>query len=553
MGMGLSLKHTCMPAVFFLLVLFVGHGSNAGSIDQSNPAPAAAGEAQQGGFYRAPLLNNPPTLDPAYIEDIYAIRVIHQIFDGLVQFTPDLLIIPALAENWQVEEAGRVYRFFLRKDAFFHNGDPVTSDDVIFSLSRLIRVTPPPAILSHLLKISGSKEYLDGKSETIAGLQKTDDHTLIIRLEEPYVPFLVALGMYQAKIVPRKALGVLGENSKAFGKAPLGSGPFKFVSWKENESIRLEGFSDYYGGRPFLKGIEYRIYPGIQVEDVWADFQNGELDEMPVYGQIRDSILERKDLQRINRSSLSLQFYGINCENPRFRNPEVRRALLMAVDRSKLVNDVYKGQVQAARSILPPGLPGYVPQEDRLPFDPEMAARILEKALGGNLESLGTVEIVSNSQSPIAQAELNFIRECWARIGVRMEPKFIPDWSQFERYVKSDALQMYRYAWFADIPDPDDFLRPLFSSGSQTNFMRFRDAEVERLLQKAVGVGDPIERAGIYREIEEKILRQAPIIPLLYMSIDMVFQPTVHGIQASALGAHNLHFHRVWLGAPSAR
>jgi ABC-type oligopeptide transport system substrate-binding subunit len=157
------------------------------------------------------------------------------------------------------------------------------------------------------------------------------------------------------------------------------------------------------------------------------------------------------------------------------------------------------------------------------------------------------IEIVSNSQSPLAQAELEFVRKSWARLGIDLKPKFITDWAQFEDYLKSDSLQIYRYAWFADIPDPDDMLRPLFSGDSPFNFTRHRDELVDRMLKEALGMVDPIARAERYRQIESMMLESCPIIPLIHMSIDLVYQANVMGIAVNALGAHTMSFHRVWL------
>ena len=509
---------------------------------------AKADEPSYGGIYHVPLLNNPPTLDPAYVQDIYGVAVVQKLFDGLVQFSPELYVIPALAENWRVEDEGRTYRFFLRKNAQFHNGRLVDSEDVVFSLSRLFRANPPPTILPHLLKISGAEDYRSGKVERVSGLEIVDDSTLVIHLAEPYAPFLVTLGMYQAKIVPRE---VVGGNEELFGQQPVGTGPFKFVNWQQSENIRLEKFPDYYAGRPFLDGITFIIYPGIDIEAVFADFQNGKLEEMEVYGEFADKLKKRKDLQWIHRPSLSLQFYGINCQDPKLRNKDVRQALSMAIDRDKLISSVYDDLDEPAFGILPPGLPGYHPREQKPIYSIESARNHLEKALDKNKDLIGSLEITSNSQSPYAQAELNFVRQSWGLLGVSMEPKFIPDWQDFESYIESASMQIYRYVWFADLPDPDDFLRSLFSSNSQFNYMKYHDKQVDEMLLKAVGEIDPIKRASMYQEIEEKIIESWPIIPISYLSINYVYQPTVCGMHASPLGAHTTSYNRVWLRTES--
>ena len=108
-------------------------------------------------------------------------------------------------------------------------------------------------------------------------------------------------------------------------------------------------------------------------------------------------------------------------------------------------------------------------------------------------------------------------------------------------------MQIYRAAWFADMPDPDSFLQPLFASDSPVNYMRFHDEAVDKQLDAARGSIDPVKRAEMYRQIEETILASTPIIPLFYLSVDRVYQPSVRGIQVSALGAHTMPLHRIWL------
>ncbi len=501
-----------------------------------------------GGTYRVPLMNNPTTLDPAYVQDRYGVAVVQQIFDGLVRFDPYLMILPALAETWQVEEKGKVYRFVLRENARFHNGRPVTVEDVFFSISRLIRVDPPSAILPHLLIIKGAQEYRNHKIDRIEGLKPINDRVFLVRLKEPHVPFLTALGMYQAKIVPKEEVTKPGNQ---FGQNPVGSGPFRFVSWEANKLIKLERFSDYYAGSSFLDEIYYIIYPGGNINKVLDDFLKGELEEMPVYGNIRQELSAQKKLQWFHRPSLSLFFYGMNCNHPFLKNPELRKALSLAIDRHKLITQVYKGQFEIARTILPPGMPGYYPQKQVLVDDVSLARDHLKRALGEKANSIPALEIVSAIQSPFAKAELNFVQERWKQLGIPVKIKFITDWAQFKEYLKSESVQIYRYAWFADMPDPDSFLYSLFASDSPANFMRYQNKDVDQMLLTARGIIDPVERAEMYQRIEKIVLKSSPLIPLFYLSVDRVYQSTVKGVQPSALGAHTMQLHRVWLKAPA--
>jgi ABC-type transport system substrate-binding protein len=502
-------------------------------------------QTTKGGIYHAPLLNNPATLDPAYVQDQYGTAVVQQLFDGLVRFDPYLLVLPALAETWQIEENGKSYRFTLQKKAHFHNGDMVSAQDVVFSLSRLLRVSPPPAILPQLLKIDGAQAYRDNRTDVVAGLQAIDEHVVLIRLEEAYAPFLTALGMYQAKIVPKAEVLRLG---KEFGRMPVGSGPFRFSSWEQDKNIQLEHFSEYFAGEALLDKVEYRIYPGGEIDQIVADFQNGKLDEMPVLGNIREELSSQKGLQWFHRPTLSLMFYGMKVDHPPLNNPEFRKKLSDAIDRKKLLSEVYNNQLEPAARILPPGMPG-VSQENKpqLTATHETDLKASNNSQAAEKVDALSLEIVSGSKSAFAQAELNFVRQAWAGLGIDLAIKYITDWSDFEAYINSDQVQIYRYAWFADMPDPDSFFYPLFASRSAANYMGYKDEEVNSLILSARGKIDPAIRAEMYREIEALIMKSTPVIPLLYPSVDQVYKSYVQGAQPSALGSHYMSLYRVWI------
>lgn len=509
----------------------------------ADPSQLSQRERRAGGVYRLPLLNSPGTLDPAYVHDIYAAAVVRQLFDGLVQFTSDLLVIPAIAENWRLEDGGKTYRFFLRKDARFHDGTPITAHDVQFSLSRLLRVSPSPTILPHLLQVSGAKAYQEGKADAVTGFQAPTPDTFLIRLDQPYVPILSVLGMPQASILPAAEV----THSQSFGQTPVGSGPFQFERWEEQRIVRVKRYDGYYGGKSLLDGIDFLIYPGVAIEKVWEDFRDNKLEEMPVYPQIAPNLRNIPDLTWLHRPSLSLLFYGINDKSPLLKDRALRHSMSDAIDREKLNREVYNGQYNPADSILPPGMPGYDPAAGRRGDARAVAIPETGNAPLADASGLKRIEVVSGSRSPLAQAELAFVAEAWKRIGIELVPKFIPDWAEFERYVKSDSVQLYRYAWFADIPDPDGFLRILFGSDSLVNYSHFKDQEVDGLFRKAVGETDPNERAKLYQLAEKRILEACPAIPLLYLSVDHVYQPRVRGVALSVLGAHTTSYHSVWL------
>jgi ABC-type transport system substrate-binding protein len=538
------MRRNVLPKVVCIMLfccVFAGCGNRDRSGSESKTTPQIP---QAGGTYRVPLLHNPKGLDPAGAEDQYSAAVVYQLFDGLVKFSPELLIVPALAENWQIDQQGLVYRFFLRGDARFHNGRPVTPRDVVFSFNRLIRTDPAPSILPHMLRIVGARDYRNGKTDHLEGMEIIGDRELRIRLEEPYAPFLAALGMHQTRIVPEDE--VLRKGSD-FSRNPVGSGAFRFISWDDNKSIRLGRFPEYYLGAALLDGIQYVIYPGGQIEDVLADFMGDRLDEMPVYGKIEEHLAKKEGIKWIHRPSLSLLFYGINCEHPLLKNPELRKVLSTAIDREQLVSTVYEGRLEPAKSLLPPGIVGYRPGEWILEGDTGAAQKdprnVVSQALGEN----PTLEVVSAIQSPVAKSELDFVARAWKRLGITLKTKFIPDWTEFEGYLKSPSMQIYRYAWFMDIPDPDDILQVLFGSDSDVNYMHYQDPDVDQMLRSARILIQPAERGAIYQKIERKVAQASPVIPLAHLTIDQVYLSNVQGIELNALGSHKASLHQVWL------
>ncbi len=542
------MNRTVLSCIFFTCVFVFSLIFLSGCSDQDDSGKAGEEILKtrpvHGGIYRVPLRSNPVTLDPALVQDKYGEAVVHQVFEGLVRFDSFLTILPALAETWQVKEGGKVYRFILRKNAKFHNQEPVRSSDVIFSIKRLLRTDPAPAVLPHLLKIDGAEEYRKKSSEHIPGLEIETDTVFNIHLLESHVPFLTALGMYQAAIVPEKEVRERGED---FGKHPVGSGPFRFVSWEDEKEICLTRFDDYYAGPALLGGIYYKIYPGGQDPMIFEDFKNRQLEEMPVYGDVKKKLADISGLQWVHRPSLSLFFYGMNTRHPHLADPDLRKALSAAIDRTAFVNTIYNGQFDAAKTILPPGMPGYNP-ENRMKdtgADHSQTPLSLPAAQMDDLSS--ELEIVSAIKTPRVEQEMDMIKGFWDKLGLHVREKYITDWKKFEDYLRSDNVQIYRYAWFADMPDPDSFLYSLFASESPNNFMKFQNNNIDRMLLTARGIVDPVDRAKMYQKIETMIMDNAPLIPLFYMSVDRVYQSYVKSVSVNALGAHTMQLNHIWL------
>ncbi len=499
---------------------------------------------KKGGIYRIPIKNTPKSLDPLKVWNIHDGSITYQIFDRLVRFGPYLEIYPALAESWTIEENGCTYRFKIKKNAMFHNGDPVEPEDVVFSIKRMLRGDPEPMILPHLMKIVGARGYRAHSKNTLTGVKTMGDDTVLIRLETAHVPFLASLGTYQAAIVPRK---VILDPHHNFEKFPIGAGPFRLDSYGEDGSVKLVRYGAYYSGPANLDGIYYKVYQTGQYKKIVEDFDKGRVEEIPIYGNAKQYLSCDKLYQWFQRPSLSLMFYGMNLQHPNLSSPFLREALNIVIDRSAFVHDVHGGKFKVARTILPQGMPGYRPLKLVGNNDLEAANELIKKAFPGGENQMPQLELVTANKSPEVEKELAMMAAFWKEIGVIVYIKYIPDWNQFNTYLRSDTVQLYRYAWYADLPDPDNFLYALFSSSSSNNFMQFQNRKVDSMLESAREILDPVKRIQTYQEIENKIMYETPLIPIMYLNINRAYQPYVRSINVNALGIHATSLYPTWL------
>jgi peptide/nickel transport system substrate-binding protein/oligopeptide transport system substrate-binding protein len=514
-------------------------------------AASASSAQRHGGDYRVPLASEPISLDPAFITDIYSVNVAMNLYDGLVEFDKDLNVVPAIARVWKISRDHLTYTFFLRRGVRFHNGREVTAKDFIFSFSRILSPDTRSPVASFFLNIEGAGAYNAGKAHTVTGLISPDPYTLEIKLEQPFAPFLSILAMANAKVVPLEAMGA------SFIKYPVGTGPFCFKSWKPGREIVLTANENYYGGRPFLDSLRFRIYPNIEWERIFEDFEKGLLDQSIIpsseYDVITSDALYTQKYKFVSKPTLNLVYVGMNVTVAPFHDARVRRAICYALNTPKIVADITKRGSVPAKGVLPPGVAGFNPELRGYSYDVERARDLLKEAGYPGGEGIPPVEIWTVSKSESVQKELQAYQRYLEEIGIELVPKVAKNWADFVKRINEKKAPMYYAAWYADYPDPDNFLYVLFHSRSKTNRMGYRNAEVDELLEKARRETDYMARVQLYREIEKVVLREAPVVCQHVNSFSYLFQPWVKGVEVSFLGAAYIPFSRVWLESAEHR
>ena len=468
------------------------------------------------------MFRDPPTFDPHLAEDSISGLFVNEIFGGLVTIEPfNFSVVPDLAESWEVSEDGTVYTFYLHPDAKFHDGKPVTAQDVKWSLER---VTNPevqsPVADTYLNDIVGVEEKLNSQVTDIEGVRVIDERTIEITIDAPKAYFLAKMTYPTGFVLDRSNV----EGNDDWIRSPNGTGPFKLAEYTVGETIRLARNEYYHLGPPHLDEVEMILSGGSSL----ILYEN---DETHVSGvgladveRILDPSSPLNPQVHTYPASFSTSYIGLNVNEPPLDDPKFRKALNLAVDRETIAEVVYEGAVRPGKTILPPRFPAYNPNLDPYPYDPEAARQLLaESKYGDDLENLPRLTIsISGSLGAAVPLGLEVMLQSWEQeLGLQVEIQQT-EWATFLQDVNDKRYQMFRLAWGADYPDPQNFLDILFHSHSQGNNTNYDNPEVDALLEQARVERDPGARVELYQQIEQMILEDAPWV-LLWNDEDWYF------------------------------
>jgi peptide/nickel transport system substrate-binding protein/oligopeptide transport system substrate-binding protein len=529
-----------------LLVLLAVHFPLVAAEPRRDEPPRAAG-----GVYRRPLRYDPATLDPAKVRDIYALAVTQQIFDGLVQFDHTLTVVPGIARFWRASRDGLTWTFHLREGLRFHHGREVTSDDVVYSLTRLLDPRTKSGAADLFTTIRGAREFRQGAARHVSGLEALDRHTVQVSLTESLAPFVSLLAVGHAKIVPRD---VVEREGDAFGEHPVGTGPFRFVRWERGREIVLGANPGHFQGAPALSRVVFRIFPGASFDGVFDEFVKGNLEDAPIpttlSAQEYRQIVTDPSRQHVKRSQFSVRFYGFNTRVRPFDDVRVRQALVHAIDREALVEDLYLGRFVVARGVLPPGTFGYNPRLVAPAYDPARARELLASAGFPGGRGLPRIDIWSSVNDQRTQREHAQLTRWLEAVGVQARVQYVTDWPSFSRGVTDGRFPVFLYAWYADAPDPDNFLFKLFHSQSPRNLFGYKNPSVDDALLRARTETDPLRRAELYRRAEQAVVDDAPLIPVWHYTYERLFQRYVRSVEVNGLGDPYIPLRKIWLDRP---
>jgi len=475
----------------------------------------------------------PITIDPA-LTHYGASGLIGDLFSGLVALDAQLKVRPGLAESWEVGEGGTLYTFYLHPEARFHNGRPVTAEDVLFSWERAAHPdTRSETVMLYMGDIVGVDAFHNGREESIVGVEVIDDHTLQVRIQAPIPYFLAKLTYPVAWIVDRHNVVLPNWESH-----PNGTGPFRHLQHLEEEVFILERNPWYYYEPPRLEYVVYLMYAGY----TQRLYETGQVDYA---GLTRDQLDRASDPDDglfgkvFSGTGLCTYYVTFNTEFPPFDDPNVRRAFVHAVDRERYVEAITNGESAVGRGLLPPGMPGYSDEVVLPAYDPKSARELLTASQYFDDSQvpppiIWTLPTSAGHYSPAAA----FLVDTWEQeLGVTILVEGI-DWESYNDQIDAGLYgQLLNEGWCADYPDPENFLDVLFHSSSAQNHAYYDNPAFDVIIEMARSESDIEQRLDLYREAEQMLLYDAPILVLHHSAPSYgVWKQYVKGYMPSPIG-----------------
>jgi peptide/nickel transport system substrate-binding protein len=459
----------------------------------------------------------PDLLDPAKCNNIRCRRVMWPIYEPLMNLAKDSpALLPGLAESWEASPDGLTYTFRLRKGVTFHDGAPFNAAAVKINLERnFLPGSPfytadPPNVREKLL------------AGLIREIAVQDDHTLIVSLKQRRVGFLY--------LIPMVSPNALTKQGKKFGEHPVGTGPFKFVSWTKDE-IRLGANQGYWGGRPQLDGLSFKVIA--DADKMMKEFLAGRLDFVPEVEPVYvEQIIANPATKLVRVSALSIRYLGFYTDRKPFDDVRVRQAVSKAIDVDRAVLFTSRGMAIPAYGPIPPGAQAYDPDLKKpRRYDPDGAKRLLKDAgYGSGLR----ISLVFNAGwgffSELAQA----IRTDLGKVGVDAELAPVTGWQDLVASMRQGKGDCFIYDWFTVLTDPEVYLGSLFETKSPDNRTRYSSSKVDALLEDARATTDLAARLESYRKAQRIIVDDAPIVPLFHDIRVSAYSSRVVGLELNA-------------------
>lgn len=457
-------------------------------------------------------------------------------------------LVPSLAESWTVSKDGLTYDFKLRSGVKFHTTDyfkptrELSADDVLFSFQRMLDPQNP----WHKIAQSGFPHAQSMQLPAlIKSIEAPDAHTVRFTLNHADSTFLATLSMGFASIYSAEYTAQLlkAGTPEKLNSQPIGTGPFVFKRFQKDAAVRYEAFDDYFAGKSDIDTLVYAITPdaNVRLQKIRQDECQIALSPKPLDIQAAS---EDKSLKVEKTEAFMTAFVAINSQHPPFDKPEARQAINLAFDKDNYLKAVFEGTAEKADGPYPPNTWSYAKDLPGYQHDVAKAKALLAKA--GVKEGLKTTIWTRPSGSllnPNPSLGAQLLQADLKQIGINAEIKII-EWGELIRRAKAGEHDLLFMGWAGDNGDPDNFLTPQFSCAavqSGTNFARYCDKTLDKLIADGKSVSDQTERSKLYHQAQQQIQQQALWLPLAHPTAAALVRKDVTGYQVSPFGRQDFY------------
>lgn len=501
------------------------------------------------------------TLDPALVlpGDQASLDAVEMLYTGLVQFNDRLQVVPQLAQSWQISSDGLRYTFTLRPNLKFSDGAPLTSSDVAYSIDRALQpATKSPVAPIYLNLIKDSDKLFGGYIPTLINdsIQTPNSSTIVITLKQK-APYFLAMLAYPCSFVVEKSLiATYQSNFTNYLTQGGATGPFKVSKYSPGQEIDFVPNSHYYGPKPQLQKVAFPFFQ--QPDSAYHAYLAGQVDTTGVPLSQFAAAKKRSDFHQIPQ--LWINYYTMNYLTKPFDNINIRRAFALAIDKSAIASDVWKGTALATNHIVPQGMSGYNPNltgpdgTQNLKGNPKEAQTLLQQGLKqegwSNVSQMPPIQLAYATGQPEAAQEVTMMIQEWRKtLGVNVTASPV-DYNTLLSQVtaatgNADGLQFWGLSWVAEYPDPQDFLTRQFARGVPNNNMNYgqntsTDVAQQQLLQQhlenADSTSDPSARVSLYQQAEQQLINDVAWLPVTQETAVFLRKSTVVGIVDNPLG-----------------
>jgi peptide/nickel transport system substrate-binding protein/dipeptide transport system substrate-binding protein len=485
---------------------------------------------------------SPEGFDPALWDSSSTANVTSQIFQGLVAFKRGTgTLQPQLATAWTVSPDATVFTFTLRRGVRFHTTPYFTprrefnADDVVFSVTRLI---DPQLPFNRAFPATFVYPQSLGLTQMVASVERLGDFEVRFRLHRGNVDFLSYFaGSYAAMHSAEYAAQLLAQGrASAINNQPVGTGPYRFKSYRKDDVLRLQANPDYWRGVQPTEKLVYAISrePNVRVQKLVRG-------ECHITAAIRDvdvtALTGHPQIHIEKIQALNISYLAFNMKKPPTDSREVRQALDIAIDRNALFKVLFpRGDAMQAVSAFPPAVPGY-DRSLKNEYDPERARRLLAAAghPAGFEIDLWALPI-ARPTNPNGQLMAQMIQADWARIGVKARI-LTYEWGEYLKRANQGEHHVYMSGWSSDVAAADEFLSPNLSCAASRGGIKFCNAEFDALLQAARSEVDTSKRLAMFERAQQIFKRERPWITMAHSSVYIPMRKDVQGFVMAPNGS----------------